>query len=94
MNKDNICPVCGTNNVIEIIYGDPTEEAIKEYEKGNIELGGCMFEGDEPNLKCKNCGATWEERGFTFKEKVQLYKGESKKCKGITEKIKLISEIF
>ena len=94
MNKDNICPVCGTNNVIEIIYGYPTEEAIKEYEKGNIELGGCMFEGDEPNRKCKNCGTTWEERKFTFKEKVNLYKNESKQCKGVIEKIKLISDIF
>lgn len=94
MNKDNTCPVCGSSEVIEIVYGDPTEEAIKEYEKGNIELGGCIFEGDEPNRKCKNCGSTWEEREFTLKEKVQLYKSEHKQCKGITEKIKLIGEIF
>lgn len=93
-NKHSICPVCGSNKVIEIMYGLPTKEGIEEYKKGNIELGGCTIIGGEPNRKCKNCGSTWEEIELTFKEKVQLYKEERKGCKGIIEKIKLICEIF
>ena len=93
-NNDSICPVCGSNKVIEIIYGLPNEEGIKEYEKGNIELGGCEVTDDDPNRKCKECGSTWEEIELTFKEKVKLYKDERGECKGISEKIKLIGEIF
>ncbi len=56
------CPRCGSKDVVEIIYGMPTEELFKEIQKkDNYWLGGCCInlETPDPDYHCKSCGYEW-----------------------------------
>ncbi len=54
-----ICPRCKSSDVIPIIYGFPSQDAMKAYEEGRVKIGGCIVEDDAPNLSCKSCGKEW-----------------------------------
>jgi hypothetical protein len=48
------CPKCQKNDkVIPILYGEPTEEAMKEIKRGFWRMGGCVVFLDSPNWYCK-----------------------------------------
>lgn len=50
------CEQCGkSNRVVEIQYGYPSDSGIKESEKGNVVLGGCIVHSENPNWYCKRC---------------------------------------
>lgn len=50
------CPNCNSNeNVIEIIYGYPTEEGMEDFRHGLKHLGGCGFDSRSPDSYCKKC---------------------------------------
>lgn len=50
------CPKCGSKkDVIQIAYGYPTAQTMKEAEKGNIKLGGCCISDVDPQWYCKSC---------------------------------------
>ena len=53
------CPNCGSLNVIDIIYGLPTEEAFLLSEEGYIKLGGCVINFPHSKYFCKNCEFEW-----------------------------------
>ena len=53
-----VCPECGSDNSIPIIYGKPSTELIEKAEKGEVILGGCVPE--KYNFKCKDCEAYYE----------------------------------
>ena len=61
-SKPDKCPKCG-GKVVDILYGDPMDEAIEAYKRGEIILGGCCIELDEngnslmPDWQCKECEA-------------------------------------
>ena len=57
INTNKECPNCkSANDVIEIIYGSPTDEVFKEVEKGKLILGGCCIElNHSPIWYCKKC---------------------------------------
>jgi hypothetical protein len=56
------CPRCGSARVAEIVWGLPTEEAIKEAEEtDNIVFGGCSIDFSAPRLHCKACALEWGE---------------------------------
>jgi hypothetical protein len=38
----------------------PGGEAIEAYERGELELGGCVVTDFDFALSCKNCGHKWE----------------------------------
>jgi hypothetical protein len=48
------CPVCG-GRLVPILYGLPTPEAGAAADRGEIELGGCLVTGDDPQLACRGC---------------------------------------
>lgn len=56
------CPQCGSVNVIEIVYGYPTEETLIRAEEGEVRLGGCMVGYEDPDKYCINCDAEWLHR--------------------------------
>ena len=37
------CPECNSRNVIKILYGEPTGEALFMEAQGKIKLGGCLI---------------------------------------------------
>lgn len=49
------CPECGSENVIPIAYGYPSEEAWKEVGKGLVKFGGCTITGNDPDYFCRDC---------------------------------------
>ena len=60
-----ICPNCGTSAGISIIYGYPSEEMLEADKAGEIRLGGCCINGDDPARVCTQCGHRWSEPGVT-----------------------------
>ena len=49
------CPNCGSVDVIPILYGKPTEAAIRESEKGALMLAGCSVTANDPSFYCRSC---------------------------------------
>ena len=51
--KPATCPQCKTNaQVIEVVIGRPSKQAIDQADKGLIKLGGCV---PGANHYCKHC---------------------------------------
>ncbi len=57
--KGNKCPKCGSDAVVDILFGYPTPEAFEARDRGEIELGGCVINEDDPQWVCKNCENRW-----------------------------------
>ena len=56
------CPRCRAH-LIQIVYGDPTDEAGDAAMRGEVILGGCLvFEG-HPDRRCPGCGREWRRVG-------------------------------
>jgi isocitrate lyase len=58
-DKKYICSKCKSNEVIDIVYGYPSQETLQSWFKKEIELGGCIVRNDNPQHKCKKCGHQW-----------------------------------
>ena len=54
-----VCPSCGREESIPLLWGLPDSEAMELAERGLVALGGCMVMRDEPTLACRACGAQW-----------------------------------
>ena len=61
LNDDAVirCPQCGSEDVIGIVYGYPTEETLERAEAGEVRLGGCVVGYCDPNKYCEDCGYKW-----------------------------------
>ena len=57
--KKLICPECKAIEIVDIVYGYPTEETLKSWFKKEIELGGCIIGKQNPHHKCKKCEQQW-----------------------------------
>ncbi len=57
--KKYICPKCKSNEVIDILYGYPTQETLQSWFKKEVELGGCIVRNENPHHKCKKCEHQW-----------------------------------
>jgi len=53
------CPSCNSDNVAAIAFGYPGPEMIEEADRGDIVLGGCCVEEDDPEWHCKDCAHEW-----------------------------------
>lgn len=52
------CPMCGTTEPLDIVYGLPSNEMMDAASEGAIVLGGCIIGDDPPAYRCRNedCG--------------------------------------
>jgi len=57
--KKQICPECKSTEIVDIVYGYPTEEVLQSWFKKEIELGGCIVRNENPIYKCKKCNHQW-----------------------------------
>ena len=57
--KKQTCPKCETSEIVDIVYGYPTEEVLQSWFKKEIELGGCIVRNENPIYKCKKCNHQW-----------------------------------
>ena len=53
-SKRPICPSCGhADEVIPILYGEPTAESMRKAEKGLLWIGGCVIVNTMPRFHCR-----------------------------------------
>ncbi len=55
------CPICGSDQVIPIVYGTPGMGMWEEAERGLIKLGGSNAWQGLPDLFCKSCEYEWPD---------------------------------
>ena len=53
------CPRCHSEDVVPIVYGEPTEELAEKSMAGRVALGGCVVWPGAPDHTCQNCGHDW-----------------------------------
>ena len=53
------CPSCYAKEGVDIVYGYPTDTTLKSWQNKEIELGGCVISGNDPEHKCLKCGHQW-----------------------------------
>jgi Zn ribbon nucleic-acid-binding protein len=58
-DKKHICPECKALDIVDIVYGYPTQETLQSWFKKEIELGGCIIGKHNPSHKCKKCEHQW-----------------------------------
>ncbi|HEY7390347.1 MAG TPA: hypothetical protein VH640_17660 [Bryobacteraceae bacterium] len=61
--RPRACPLCGSNNIVPIVYGLLTEEGVEEARAGKFVCGGCMLDLDGPQWYCKTCKHRWPKNG-------------------------------
>lgn len=54
-----ICPQCGAHDVVEIVYGLPTDKLTEAAQRGEVVLGGCIVTDNDPRWACKSCNHKW-----------------------------------
>lgn len=50
-----VCPKCGSDSVVPIVYGLPTYETFQRAKSGEFALGGCFLSDDSPAWLCQVC---------------------------------------
>ena len=59
MYKKELCPECGKEELVKIVYGFPAPELFELADKGLVKLGGCCvpidFRSNRKNYYCNNC---------------------------------------
>jgi hypothetical protein len=60
--KKRKCPKCREMTGVPIRYGEPTEETVEAYRRGDIAIGGCCEELGAPTHQCGACGYQWSTR--------------------------------
>ena len=61
--KPPSCPKCGSDRVVPMVMGYPTEEAEVLAKRGEIALAGCIPRDPQPGWCCRQCGWEWRDRG-------------------------------
>ena len=59
VESKNVCPECGSGDVVPIEYGLPGPEMMQAAGRGEVHLGGCVVAPDSPDLRCGACGHEW-----------------------------------
>jgi len=54
MSKPPPCPRCSSAS-IPIVYGLPGFEVFEAADRGEVRLGGCVVDGEEPRWACPVC---------------------------------------
>lgn len=54
--RPRICPDCREKRVVPIAYGFPDSDVADEVRRGEVVLGGCLIEPENPRWLCRSCG--------------------------------------
>jgi hypothetical protein len=50
--RTTTCPECGAR-AVPIAYGEPTGDTLREAERGEVAIGGCLISEDSPHWQCE-----------------------------------------
>lgn len=59
VQEGRICPECGREDSVPLIWGLPLGGTMELAERGLVKLGGCMVPGEWPAFACRGCGSEW-----------------------------------
>ena len=54
-----VCPRCGQENSVPLIYGLPGTGDFRLAERGLVALGGCLMPEEEAAFVCRSCDLQW-----------------------------------
>lgn len=77
-----ICPKCKSKDVVQILYGMPSYEAIQAYERKEVILGGCLVTNNDPDYGCLCCNHRWSVKDFEMGDivKIRIWVRENGPC--------------
>lgn len=84
MTRKYICPSCSEDTGVDIVYGEPSIELAEKAKLGEIALGGCVIEPNQPIYRCMSCGFEWD-RARQFEEAKQRWLKETVKGRSWTQ---------
>lgn len=59
-----VCPGCGREESIPIVWGMPSGDLFELAERGLVVLGGCLLDpAGDPAWECRACGLAWGREG-------------------------------
>jgi hypothetical protein len=59
-NGNKLCPNCQSPDILDIVYGYPSNDLIEDSYKGKVRLGGCCVDESNPNWQCELCNHRWK----------------------------------
>ena len=63
VQSGRVCPACGREGSVPVIYGLPSPELMDLAERGLAVLGGCVLPGEGNDRACRSCGFEWSSEG-------------------------------
>jgi hypothetical protein len=53
------CPECHAKDTVPIVYGFPSYDTFEAADRGEVAIGGCVIEADNPRWGCPACEHRW-----------------------------------
>ncbi|WP_347057379.1 hypothetical protein ABC795_11790 [Blastococcus sp. HT6-30] len=54
-----VCPGCGREDSIPLVYGTPGADLFEQAESGRVALGGCLMPEETAAFVCRSCDLAW-----------------------------------
>ncbi len=67
-----ICPKCKSKDVLQILYGMPSYEAMEAYERKEVILGGCLITDNDLDYGCLCCNHRWSVKYFKVEDNMKF----------------------
>jgi hypothetical protein len=67
-----VCPGCGEQNSVPLVYGMPGFDDFRRAEAGVIALGGCLMPGEEAAFVCRSCELAWGDESDPTADEAEL----------------------
>ena len=67
-----LCPACGREDSIPLIYGMPASDDFRHAERGVVALGGCLIPEEVAAFVCRTCGLQWGSESDPTADEAEL----------------------
>ena len=67
-----VCPECGKEDSVPVLYGLPGAEAFGQAEHGDVVLGGCFMPEEPAAFLCRSCGLEWGSESDPTADEAEL----------------------
>ena len=67
-----ICPGCGQENSVPLVYGMPGFGDFQQAERGVVALGGCVIFDDPAAFVCRSCDLQWGSESDPTADEAEL----------------------
>ena len=57
--RPDTCPSCGASGVQPIVYAYPDESLREAEQRGEVQIGGCVVDLENPEWHCTACEHEW-----------------------------------